>query len=349
MPPDDVVEDVADVGRLVEGADDGADRLRADRMSSLDELDQLVDDDSRRRDRLVLAVEGEPVPAQRDRAAEPFAQRDEHAVTDARELGGDLVRDGDHVLHASSVGAAGYGAPVPATVAVGVLDRDRWDANTDNLAVVDPGRRRVTWVPRDLWCVTLGDRVNAAFSTGGLPLLLEALAEHGFHLDGAVVLRRGATERLLDGLRVTVPVPRPLRFLYPLAPTSLVQDGAKLIRFDPPTETLEGERLHQWVGARKVPTGSGSDLHRIRRQQVALRAVLEAGSDLSQALADPSLLRASGAGTLATLGRVRPDWSFETLDRVVPRTIDGKAVLVRDRGPGAPLRALRRALGGSWT
>lgn len=230
-------------------------------------------------------------------------------------------------------------------VAVGVLDRDRWDANTDNLAVVDPDRRRVTWVPRDLWCDAVADRVNAAFAAGGLPLLAEALADHGLHVDGCVVLRRAATERLLDDVSLTVPVSRPLRFLYPLTPTTLVQDGAKVIRFDPPSETLRGERLHQWLGARKVPSGSGSDLHRIRRQQAALRAALRAGIDLGPALADRTLVRASGEDALAALREVRSDWSFVTLDDVVPRTIDGKAVLVRDRGPAAALRALRRALG----
>jgi anionic cell wall polymer biosynthesis LytR-Cps2A-Psr (LCP) family protein len=230
-------------------------------------------------------------------------------------------------------------------VAVGVLDRDRWDANTDNLAVVDPGRRRVTWVPRDLWCGAVGDRINRAFATGGLPLLVGALAEHGLRVDGAVVLRRAATERLLDNLALTVPVPRPLRFLYPLTPTTLVEDGAKVVRFDPPSETLRGERLHQWLGARKVPGGRGSDLHRIRRQQAALRAALRAGIDLGGALTDRTLVRASGEDALVALGDVRSDWSFLTLDDVVPRTIDGKAVLVRDRGPGAQLRALRRTLG----
>ena len=104
VPPDDVVEDVADVRRLVERRDDGADRVRADRVTALDELDELVDDRAGLRDALLVAVEREPVPAQRDRAAEPLAQRVEHAVADACELRGDLVGNGEHVLHGLSVG-----------------------------------------------------------------------------------------------------------------------------------------------------------------------------------------------------------------------------------------------------
>ena len=79
-------------------ASDGADRVGPDLVAALDELDELVDDRARLGDVLVLAVERELVAAQRDRAAEPVAQRVEHAVVDAGELGGDLVRDDDHVL-----------------------------------------------------------------------------------------------------------------------------------------------------------------------------------------------------------------------------------------------------------
>ena len=101
MPPDDVLEDVADVGRLVERGGNGADRVGPDRVTTLDELDELVDDGARLGDTLALAVERELVAAERDRAAEPVAQRVEHAVGDAGELGRNLVGDDDHVLHAA--------------------------------------------------------------------------------------------------------------------------------------------------------------------------------------------------------------------------------------------------------
>ena len=52
-----------------------------------------------------------------------------------------------------------------------------------------------------------------------------------------------------------------------------------------------------------------------------------------------------GGDTLEVLALVRSDWELATVTDVVPRTIDGKAVLFRDHGPAAPLRALRRALG----
>ena len=101
VAPDDVVEDVADVLGLVERGDDRAHRVRADRVTALDELDELVDDRAGLGDTRVVTGEREPVAAERDRAAEPFAQRVEHAVADAGELRRDLVRDGEDLLHAS--------------------------------------------------------------------------------------------------------------------------------------------------------------------------------------------------------------------------------------------------------
>ena len=50
VPPDDVVEHVADVLRLVERRDDRADGVGPDRVPALDELDELVDHRPRLRD-----------------------------------------------------------------------------------------------------------------------------------------------------------------------------------------------------------------------------------------------------------------------------------------------------------
>ena len=101
MTPDDVLEDVADVLRLVERRHDGADRVRADRVAALDQLDELVQHGPGLHDAGLVAGERQPVAAQRDRAAEPFAQGVEHAVADPGQLGRDLVRNGENVLHGS--------------------------------------------------------------------------------------------------------------------------------------------------------------------------------------------------------------------------------------------------------
>jgi hypothetical protein len=58
-----VLEDVADVLGLVERAEHGLDRGRADLVAAFDQLDELVHDGARLRHLRLVALEREPVPA----------------------------------------------------------------------------------------------------------------------------------------------------------------------------------------------------------------------------------------------------------------------------------------------
>ena len=156
---------------------------------------------------------------------------------------------------------------------VTVMDRSGWSANTDNIVVVDPAERRLLWVPRDLWCEGVGDRINTAFGRGGHACLIEALAEHDIGVEHSVCLAREAVEHALDDVQVTVPVAEDLEFWYPLAPREAIEDGRKVVRFRAPAETLEGERVHQWIGARMRVDGPSTDFDRIGRQQVLVRCL----------------------------------------------------------------------------
>lgn len=216
------------------------------------------------------------------------------------------------------------------------MDRDSWAARTDNIVLIEPRRRRLLWIPRDLWSDIVGDRINEAFGRGGHELLLAAIQELGLPAEYSVVLLRSAVERALNDLRVTVPVARPMRFWYPLEPTSRLEDGAKLVRFDPPEETLAGERIHQWIGARssadkplRLP-----DFDRIERQQILIGCLLRQGYDFSAALIDPALVAISSSTTFQyfTHDGSRLGWSLRTYSKVEPVTIDNKKVLVPRRG-----------------
>jgi hypothetical protein len=125
-----------------------------------------------------------------------------------------------------------------------------------------------------------------------------------------------------------VPVARPLVLRYPLAPEQRIEDGEKLVRFDPPVETLEGERVHQWIGARFEAGRPSSDLDRIARQQVFVRALLEQRFDFARAIANPDWVSTSGPHALGELPAVDASWRSRTLPRLHPVTIDGKSVLV---------------------
>jgi hypothetical protein len=93
VAPDDVAEDLLHALRLVERLHDGVHGVRADLLPGLDQLDELVDDRSRRRDLDVVTGDRQPVATQQDVDLQPVAQRLENAVADRRELRGDVVRD----------------------------------------------------------------------------------------------------------------------------------------------------------------------------------------------------------------------------------------------------------------
>ena len=67
-------------------------------------IHELVDDSAGCGDVAVLAPERQPVAAESDRAMKPLAQRVEDAVLNAGELGRNLVRYVQHLLHRRSVG-----------------------------------------------------------------------------------------------------------------------------------------------------------------------------------------------------------------------------------------------------
>jgi hypothetical protein len=111
-PPDDVVEDLADVLRLLERRKDRVDGRRADVVAALDQIGELVDHGPGLLDVRLVALDRQPVSAQDDRAPEPVAQGAEHAVADRGQLGRNLVRDRENLLHRGlSVGTARAPSP----------------------------------------------------------------------------------------------------------------------------------------------------------------------------------------------------------------------------------------------
>lgn len=219
---------------------------------------------------------------------------------------------------------------MPTTVCVAIMDEDNWTSNTDIMVVADLRRRQLTWVPRDLWSERLGDRINTAFAAGQF---LPALSELGFRCDGALCLRRGATIAALADVEIEVPVSLPLDFWYPLSPMQPIEGGRKKVSFRPPAERLSGERLHQWIGARYAVAGPSSDLHRLARQRVLLRALLEQRADFSAVLADRQLARIEGADPLPVLKQIDASWDMRVFNRVHDERIGERMILRKSSWP----------------
>jgi len=218
---------------------------------------------------------------------------------------------------------------------ISIMDRPGLDANTDNIVVVRPRRRSLVWVPRDLWVPGQASRINRAFANGSHDGLISGLRELGQRVQHSVCIERAAAEAVLSNVRVTVPVDRPLRFWYPLEPQRRLEEGRRLVAFDPPEETLSGTRVHEWIGARYQRDRPGSDLDRIERQQVFLTALLRAGFDFASACAPHrELISASSPAALQEARRVNAAWRSRTMDGLLRATIDGKKVLVKRRLPG---------------
>jgi hypothetical protein len=214
---------------------------------------------------------------------------------------------------------------------VAIMDRSGWAANTDNIVIVDPDTERLLWVPRDLWCERIQNRVNAVFARAGHRGLIDVLGDHGFVVQHSLCLSRDAVEYALEDVEVTVPVEEEQVYWYALAPRELLRNGRKLIRFRPPAEKLRGERLHQWIGARYGVHRSTTDFDRIRNQQTLLRCGWES-FDFGRVVQNPDWVSASSLEAYGDLRKARVTWRFDTFTDVTPRTIEGKAVLVNRQG-----------------
>ena len=171
--------------------------------------------------------------------------------------------------------------------------------------------------------------------------LIEALAEHNVRAARVLCLRRDAVESGVEGVELRMPVREPMAFWYPLRPTKSIEHGRKQVAFEPPIETLSGERIHQWIGARYRVHGPGSDLERIARQQELVAVALGDGLDFRRFLAPAEAVRVSDPTALRELSRVRPGWRFETLgptdtgdDRRQGRAGPGPGLAAKERGGG---------------
>ena len=96
----ELVEGGHDVGSQTVDAEHGVDRLRADLVAALDQLDELVDHRARLGDVVVVALQRQLVAPEPDRAVEPVAQGLEHPVPEPGQLGRDGVREIENFLHA---------------------------------------------------------------------------------------------------------------------------------------------------------------------------------------------------------------------------------------------------------
>ena len=165
-------------------------------------------------------------------------------------------------------------------IVIGVMDRNAWTANTDIIVIVIPSQKKLVWIPRDLYCETINNRINKAFCKGRSDLLIKCVNNIGFNFitSHCICLWPTAIEKFInkiDSIKVPVDITRELK--YPLHRHKPIEDGFRVITFNKPSEILTGDRFHEWIGARYAVNPKsfiGCDLDRIIRQQILIKELL---------------------------------------------------------------------------
>jgi hypothetical protein len=207
------------------------------------------------------------------------------------------------------------------TTVVAVMDAPSFSRCTDVIVVVQPASRRLLWVPRDLFCPRLGERINHAYARGGSSGLIAALAEHRIAAENTVCLRPDGIRPALADCAFTIPVRASIEARY----------HGETFHFRAPVDRLWGERIHAWIGARDVKGERRGlpDLNRIARQQELVAVLLGERFDFARFLAPGLPVEVSSSAAVEALSGVRSTWRIETLDGLILQSIDGEHVLVR--------------------
>lgn len=159
-----------------------------------------------------------------------------------------------------------------------VMDRNSFKARTDIIILFDFDSKKIKWIPRDLYSPLLNNRINRAYAKGGEELLLNCLKELNINADYVVCVLPDCFEeniKIIDN--INVPVEKKMSYYYPLNRHVPIEEGKKIIDFDPPFEKLQDDRFHEWIGARYniTPIKTYPDFDRIERQQILLSELLK--------------------------------------------------------------------------
>lgn len=220
------------------------------------------------------------------------------------------------------------------TVVIGIMDRDHWEARTDVIIIADPLKKTLTWVPRDLYASEISDRINAAFSIGGGKNLINSLNQIKKNIKFCVCVLPKVIQKYIDKIgSIVVQVPINMEFYYPLKRDTPIENGKRIVKFNAPQESLSGDRIHEWIGARYgigKRTKYYDDFGRIRRQKILMRQLLDQGFNFYIDDVNPDDIRGLCGGSIFTLRNIDKTWTLRhiSIKNFVDEIIDKKAVLV---------------------
>jgi hypothetical protein len=165
-------------------------------------------------------------------------------------------------------------------VCILIMDRNSWKARTDVIIICNPVKKNIYWLPRDLYCKRISNRLNTAYHKGKDTLVIECLKDLGINVKYCIcILPNLINENIIRLGEITVPIAITRHFYYPLHRHTNIEDGKRLIKFTAPNEILAGDRIHEYIGARyaadsQLISKHFPDFDRIRRQQNLLKQLL---------------------------------------------------------------------------
>ena len=219
------------------------------------------------------------------------------------------------------------------SIILGVMDRNSWDDRTDILILINPEKKIIEWIPRDLYSSIINDRINLAYAKGKGELLLKCLNDLNIFAKYCIcVLPLCFDENIKKIDNIDVEVTNNMSFYYPLHRHEEIEKGKKIINFNSPFENLKGDRFHEWIGARYRINNDSKfkpypDFDRIRRQQILLKCLLKIKYNF---IYSEDNVKGINDEVLILLKKMDNTWLIKeiTENDYVPKTIDNKSVLV---------------------
>jgi hypothetical protein len=203
------------------------------------------------------------------------------------------------------------------------MDRNYWLARTDVVVICDSAKKLIYWLPRDLYCARIKNRLNTAYAKGKDTLVMECLNDIGITVKYCVcILPHLINENIINIGEINISIPITRNFYYPLHRQAPIEKGKRLITFTAPNEILAGERIHEYIGARyladKVPQQDNhiprpyfSDFDRIRRQQKLLKTLLK--NKYNFLYKDEENIRGINAEVIEILSNIDQYWRIEIM------------------------------------
>ncbi len=212
-----------------------------------------------------------------------------------------------------------------------IMDRNAWTNNTDIIIFVEPSKKTLTWIPRDIYIKDIDHRINAAYRLGRDELLFKSLKSINYDVSYNLCIQPYAIEDIFNQIgTITVPVEHDRKFKYPLHRHQPIENGHRIVEFNYPFEDLSGDRIHEWIGARYAvdkTSSYSSDLDRILRQQILIKEILKTKKENIKSYKS-EYIRGLNNNILEVLDTIDDTWTYTRIKNLLTATINKKMVLI---------------------